>query len=522
MSSSPTNIICNTNNTSSLPANLDDPANVRRWLQKYHPKQLALLDNFEISLRLGRFSSRGCDGSEAGGNSKNGGGGPSSSSSSKHQTYQYGRERRLITTRTVELLRAIIGPTKWKSAAQLLTLLRGLGNELHAAGGYREPAIGNMVRRIMYAVRDEADRTATTIPMGDDTYEDEDDMEKIDELSEQTSTKLRIAKFNAAPPTSRNDTKGLSLSSMLWAHPQHVTNMKHHTRTQSGDSTLNDRLRSDSFGSDSGTTGGVLSSLPFTSSHEQQQQGSGTPMMYPPHYYNTKTGNGDLRQSVMEAVQEMMSELEDLHKNINDQAVQHIHAGEIILTYALSKTVELFLKAAAAKKRKFSVIVCEGAPHFGGHAMAKSLAEAGIDTTVIHDAATFAIMARVNKVLLPAHAVLANGGLIAPSGSNMVALAAKQNSVPVVGVAGMFKLCPMYPHEGQDTLNDLISPSSVMDYSLMGNPVLSEVEFVNPVHDYIPPQLIDLYVTNIGGFQPSYVYRLLAEYYHGDDWETFE
>lgn len=38
--------------------------------------------------------------------------------------------------------------------------------------------------------------------------------------------------------------------------------------------------------------------------------------------------------------------------------------------------------------------------------MAKSLAEAGIDTTVIHDSATFAIMARVNKVLLPAHAVL--------------------------------------------------------------------------------------------------------------------
>ncbi len=38
--------------------------------------------------------------------------------------------------------------------------------------------------------------------------------------------------------------------------------------------------------------------------------------------------------------------------------------------------------------------------------MARSLAEAGIDTTVIHDAATYAIMARVNKVLLPAHAVL--------------------------------------------------------------------------------------------------------------------
>jgi translation initiation factor eIF-2B subunit beta len=80
----------------------------------------------------------------------------------------------------------------------------------------------------------------------------------------------------------------------------------------------------------------------------------------------------------------------------------------------------------------------------------------------------------------------------------------------------------MYPHEGQDTLNDLVSPSSVVDYSEMSDDLMSKVEFVNPIHDYIPPQLINLYVTNIGGFQPSYLYRLLAEYYHSDDWESFE
>jgi translation initiation factor eIF-2B subunit beta len=152
--------------------------------------------------------------------------------------------------------------------------------------------------------------------------------------------------------------------------------------------------------------------------------------------------------------------------------------------------------------------------------MAKSLAAAGIETLVINDSAASAIMARVNKVLLPAHAVLANGGLISPSGSHMVALAAKQNSVPVVCITGMYKLCPQFPHEGQDTLNDLVSPSSVMDYADML--LTPEVEFLNPVHDYIPPQLINLYVTNIGGFQPSYIYRLLAEYYHSDDWESFE
>lgn len=107
-----------------------------------------------------------------------------------------------------------------------------------------------------------------------------------------------------------------------------------------------------------------------------------------------------------------MSDLEDIHRNINDQATSHIHAGEIVLTYGKSKTVELFLKAAASKNRKFQVVVCEGAPHFGGHVMAKSLAAHGIQTTVINDSATFAIMARVNKVLLPAHAVLVSYSIV--------------------------------------------------------------------------------------------------------------
>lgn len=179
--------------------------------------------------------------------------------------------------------------------------------------------------------------------------------------------------------------------------------------------------------------------------------------------------------------------------------------------------------------------------------MAKSLADYGIDTCVIPDSAMFCMMARVNKVLLPAHAVLANGGLIAPSGCNMVVLSASQNSVPVICLTGMvvgygssschclvahiciillvfvgmFKLTPLFPHEGQDTLNDMLCPSSVVsmhDEKL----TLNNVDLVNPIYDYVRPELINLYVTNVGSFQPSYIYRLLAEYYHNDDWNSFE
>jgi translation initiation factor eIF-2B subunit beta len=38
-----------------------------------------------------------------------------------------------------------------------------------------------------------------------------------------------------------------------------------------------------------------------------------------------------------------------------------------------------------------------------------------------------------------------------------------------------------------------------------------------PAFDVLPPDLLALYVTNNGSHQPSYMYRLLAEYYHPHD-----
>lgn len=491
---------------------LINPINVRAWLNKHHPKQLALLDTFEMELRLGRLSTSSKTKGKSGGSSLPSSGG----GSDKHdETKNYGGvkaiDRRQVTTRTVGLLRNLIGNTKWKNAAQLMGLLRGIGKELHAAGGAKEPAIANIVRRIMCAVRDEVataeaaeaqaqaaaqkgkSKSSTSSSSQDPSSSSMEPIAEHSAVASNVNVNVNV-NVSAAPPTS---TTRMSLTSMLWAHPQHLTTSGTSTRAK----------RSDSFSSVDSSS--ERDRDPLALSDEN----------FPPSFYVSRPY---FRAAVMEAIGEIINDLEDLHKNIDEQAYTHIHTGEVILTYSRSKTVESFLKAAA-KKRKFQVIVCEGAPHFGGHRMAASLSDAGIDTTVIHDAAAFAIMARVNKVLLPAHAVMANGGLIAPSGSHMVALAAAHNSVPIVCLTGMFKLCPMYPHEGQDTLQDLVSPSSVVNFAELNDQrIMARVEFVNPVHDYIPPQLINLYLTNIGAFQPSYIYRLLAEYYHSDDWESFE
>jgi len=179
-----------------------------------------------------------------------------------------------------------------------------------------------------------------------------------------------------------------------------------------------------------------------------------------------------------------------------------------------SRTVEEFLKAAG-KKRKFEVIVPESAPSFRGQQLALTLAQGGIDTTLIPDSAICALMARVNKVIVGTHAVMANGGLIAMSGTHMIALAAKHHSVPFVVCTGLYKLCPLYPYD-QDTFNDITSPSSTLRFEEADT--LEHVHVTNPAYDYIPPELISLYVTNFGGHNPSYIYRLLAEYYNPEDY----
>lgn len=222
----------------------------------------------------------------------------------------------------------------------------------------------------------------------------------------------------------------------------------------------------------------------------------------------------NLMSNIMGSVNELLDELDSVHEAISDQAEDHISDGSKILIFGKSRSVEMFLRKAA-KHRNFQVIVCESAPYFGGQDMAKCLVKAGINTTIIRDSSVFAVMPLVDKVLLCTHAVMANGGLIAPSGSQMVALAAREHSVPVVCITSLLKLCPLYPHD-LFSFNELSSPAAVLDYE--GSlPLLDKAQVLNPEYDYVAPELLDLYVTNTGGHEPSYVYRLLAESYHPED-----
>ncbi|XP_052367576.1 translation initiation factor eIF-2B subunit beta-like, partial [Oncorhynchus keta] len=96
--------------------------------------------------------------------------------------------------------------------------------------------------------------------------------------------------------------------------------------------------------------------------------------------------------------------------------------------------------------------------------MATGLSKVGIETTVIADAAIFAVMSRVNKVIIGTQTVLANGGLRAVNGTHSVALAARHHSTPLIICAPMFKLSPQFPNE-EDTFHTFVSPHEVLPFT---------------------------------------------------------
>lgn len=282
-------------------------------------------------------------------------------------------------------------------------------------------------------------------------------------------------------------------------------------------------------------------------------------MLAHPNYYNRSIGYDavgemtELAQLIQAGLQEIVEEIEGARANIASQALEHIHSNETVMTLGRTEAVEQFF-LAAAKKRQFNVIVAEGGPTCCGHVLAKNLASqnSSIQCILIPDAAIFAMMARVNKVIIGCHAgitlglilpttffvnfalVTANGGLIGRCGVQMLTAAARYHNIPVVVLASMYKLTPVFP-ENFDSLNLLVNPDEVLPMTSClafqnqqnlndqsENHVSGDVfpELVlNPLYDYVPPQAVSLLITNQGGHPPSYVYRLLGELYHPDDYK---
>ncbi|KAL6714980.1 GCD complex subunit gcd7 [Lecanora helva] len=410
------------------------------------------------------------------------------------------RGSKACATATAFLLRRLVETAKVAGVAQLIEKVQRTGQRLIQAQP-KEPAIGNIVRRVLGVIRLEAEGRQE----GEATeYKDAASFQARPEIQPQPSDSTKISSSNTISSSltnnaiesriDRNDSESQRLPSVTPLGSDTVT-----TSLQTMTSTLDLLSRPIPGARSPDATFDTKSSKGQSLPSSQAEQ----------HLPSAK----DLTAEVIEGIQEILDEVKQADDQIAGYSLDHIHANEIILTHSSSITTQRFLLKASGK-RKFTVFHAEAYPidHEATHTavvgrgktdtskdqgteqFTKTLTAAGITVVVIPDSAVFALMSRVNKVVLSAHAVFGNGDFVTTAGAKAIAQAAHLQRTHVMVLNPVYQLSPIYPFDPDAFMEDG-DASQVMPYT--DGHFMENVDIQNPLLDYIPADLADLYITNL-------------------------
>ncbi|TGO52827.1 hypothetical protein BCON_0134g00200 [Botryotinia convoluta] len=406
------------------------------------------------------------------------------------------RTSRSCAIATAHLLLQVVAKQRWTDITKLLERVRKVGQRLIEAQP-REMVVSNIVHRVLGMIRDEAK---------EDRSEDVSDSASTSQIGSPmregfSDVALPRASHSSRPPLTTSHTSYAAQYNM--PVQQSMFNLL-------------------------SAAPSPASTPPGTASPHGRSVVDMTSLAH-----KMASSTKDLKAEIIQGIEEIIEELDQVDDQISSYAQEQISEKEVILIHGSSRSVQKFL-LKAAEKRNFIVIVAESYPndHSTTHStitgkgeqetdddldaetMLKPLSAAGITVIAITDAAVFAVMPRVTKVILATHTVIANGGLVAAAGARIIAKAAKFHRIPVIVVSGVYKLSPEYPFEFE-SLIEYGDPGNVVGFEDGG--FVDKVEVDNPLFDYVSPDLVELYITNLGAHAPSYLYRIVAEHYKPED-----
>lgn len=215
-----------------------------------------------------------------------------------------------------------------------------------------------------------------------------------------------------------------------------------------------------------------------------------------------------IRSTAIEAAEDFIQNTQTAVQRIGEIGARRIRDGDVVLTHCNSSAAISILKTAWGQGKRFEVLVTETRPRFQGHLTARELASIGIPVTLVLDDAVRFYMQDVDKVLVGADAITANGALVNKIGTSMVALAAHEAKVRVFVAAETYKFSP------ETMVGELVKleerdPSEIIsEYELKK---LGPVRVRNPSFDVTPPEFIDLIITERGIIPPAGAILILEE-----------
>lgn len=207
----------------------------------------------------------------------------------------------------------------------------------------------------------------------------------------------------------------------------------------------------------------------------------------------------EVQTIAVHAASEFIESTRTALERIGEIGARRIRDGDVLLTHCNSSAAISIMKTAWNQGKRFEVMATETRPRFQGRITAQELAKEGIPVTIILDDAVRYFMQDVDKVIVGADAVTANGALINKIGTSVVALAAHEAKVRVFVAAETYKFSPetmvgeLVKIEERDATE--VIPEAVRER-------LGTVKVRNPAFDVTPPEFIDLIITERGIIPP--------------------
>jgi ribose 1,5-bisphosphate isomerase len=233
---------------------------------------------------------------------------------------------------------------------------------------------------------------------------------------------------------------------------------------------------------------------------------------YVMHRLNLARGRNDsfkeIREATLAAASEFIENAKTAVQRIGEIGARRIVDGDVLLTHCNSAAAIEVMKTAWREGRRFEVLVTETRPRFQGHITARELSKAGIPVTLILDDAVRYFMQDVDKVIVGADAVTANGALVNKIGTSMVALAAHEARVRVFVAAETYKFSP------ETMIGELVEieergPGEVISDEQQRK--IGSIKVLNPSFDVTPAEYIDLIITERGIIPPVGAILILEE-----------
>ncbi len=218
----------------------------------------------------------------------------------------------------------------------------------------------------------------------------------------------------------------------------------------------------------------------------------------------------ELRQTVVKAANEFIEYSSKATETIGKIGAKLIEDGDTVLTHCNSAAAASVIITAFKEGKNIRVFATETRPKFQGHITAKWLSDAGIEVTLIPDSAVRYFMREVDKVVVGADTVTANGAVINKVGTSQIALVAKEARVRFFVAAETYKFSPATVIGELVTIEERAPTEVVPEDWLKKHP---RVKVRNPAFDVTPPEYIDAIITEFGLIPPAAAILVLKELY---------